>query len=114
MTNLTTTLEKSKELRDADFKQQTKLYYNSETGKLQLGFTSHVDSEGLMCWSISAVTITELLEELDNNFLRNYFVDSQMDTSEIIDLFRSPDKLADCWLWAKQQNLLGRDKERMK
>jgi hypothetical protein len=110
MTNLTTTLEKSKELKLAGWRKETYFYWidtHYDGWKLQ-----DIESPvflGRILKSISSPTITELLEELDNKTLIDYaFLKGSAYSlhNDMIDLFRSPDKLADCWIFAKKEGLI--------
>lgn len=132
MTNLTTTLEMSKKLKLVGWSKNTEFYWSCSTMKKyilnqeipgsvkEVSFISHVKeyqqikyykTESPKEW-YPAPTITELLEELDNNAISEYSESKVLDWDETVDLFRSPDKIAECWLWASKENLLGRDKER--
>jgi len=52
-------LQLSKEIKEAGYLQEGLWFYNSETMKLQRGFTSHINHKGKMCWSIVAPTVAE-------------------------------------------------------
>jgi len=59
-----TNLGLSKELKENGYPQEGLWFYNSETMKLQRGFTSHTTQEGIMKWSIVAPTCAELGEKI--------------------------------------------------
>ena len=107
MTNLTVTKEKAVELKLAGwgkecyFKVYQISYNEPKINHYDITWDSYIIAQ--------APTITELSSEMDNNWVVAY---SRKTDGSIVDLFRSPDSLADVWIWAKQENLLGRDKER--
>uniref|UniRef100_A0A6H1ZAB4 Uncharacterized protein n=1 Tax=viral metagenome TaxID=1070528 RepID=A0A6H1ZAB4_9ZZZZ len=63
-----TSLKLSNELKKNGYPQEGLWFYNSETMKLQRGFTSHTTQEGIMKWSIVAPTCDELGEKLPLGF----------------------------------------------
>lgn len=65
--NQVVSLELAKQLKEAGYKQEGLWFYNSETMKLQLGFTCHTDKQGKMKWSIVAPTVAKLGEALPKN-----------------------------------------------
>jgi hypothetical protein len=104
MTNMTTTLEKSKELKLAGWNKPTKFYHANIFQRWEV-ITSDNNFMEYGCERIPAPTITELLEEMDNNVIRQYMY-KVMNRLDSIDLFRSPDKLADAYLWGRKEGLI--------
>jgi hypothetical protein len=56
--------------------------------------------------SISAPLSAEILEELSNEIIDDYTHRKLWYWDESVNLFRSPDLLADCWIWAKEKGLI--------
>jgi hypothetical protein len=104
MINITTTLEKSKELKLAGWNKPTKFYHANIFNRWEVIANDNNFIE-YGCERISAPTITELLDELDNNVIRCYVIHGFKELDDL-NLFRSPDKLADCWVWAKKEGLI--------
>lgn len=72
LSNHVCSLEWARKLKEVGVKQESVFYYNSETMKLQKGFTSHIDEQGKMKWSISAFLSSEILERLPHTIGENY------------------------------------------
>lgn len=112
MTNLTTTLEKSKELKLAGWSKECKFVYHKIKG---FGRKTYVllrmwnyNDGSLVLNEWPAPTINELLEEMDNNNILDYLTrqNNVAIVYGLIDLFRSPDKLADVYLWGRKEGLI--------
>jgi hypothetical protein len=103
--NLTTTLEMSKRLKEAGWMKKTEFYHANIFQQWEIIHKSnHFMEYG--CKRIPTPTITELLEELNNDTIAEYSELKNFDWDETVDLFCSPDKLADCWIWAKKEGLI--------
>lgn len=111
MKSYVTSLKVSKKLVEAGWKKKTKFWwvygdddkwciFDFKPSKLV--FFNHIPKH------YPAPLVSELLQGLDNDNLWNCFVflRDKWDRDNLIDVIRSPDKLAECWIWAKENGLI--------
>lgn len=102
-----TTLEKSKELEKAGWKKETKFWWvkrhNGWAFQLEYGFPVALTKESEI---FSSLLAAEILEELSDDTILEFLNSKDRTHSEQIGIFRSPDLLADCWIWAKKNGLV--------
>lgn len=99
----TASLENAKLLKEAGFKQNTIWYWHFKTYG---GSHINLHNDGNSC---SAPTTDELLEEMNNNHILDYaniHDDENQSMEYLMNLFRDPNKLANCWLYLKKENLI--------
>ncbi len=116
MTNLTVTKEKAVELKLAGWGKECEFVFaksfddnNEYTGDepecIHRQWINYTEMEkAIIC---DAPTITELLSEMDNETIMLYMESKGSDYPEdAIDICRSPDSLADCWILGKREGLI--------
>lgn len=103
----TTSLETSKMLKEARFRQDTEYHFYRMSSN-EKPFIGSRDITWQNYIIFAAPTTDELLEELPTNLILQYFDDNYtgMAMGDYTDLFRDPNKLADCWLWLKKEGLI--------
>lgn len=114
MTIKTVSLQTAKALRNTGFPQQSSFAYclHATTGGGE--YVHRVwDGQGLTsCGTQSekvyAPTTDELLNEITNNQILQFHDDATpgLPVGDLLDLFRDPEKLAECWLWLKREGVL--------
>jgi len=107
-----TSLEPSKKLEEAGVKQESVWCWCNHNGSwvIELSETECLESSD----GVSAFTVSELLEMLTNEEIVDYiyrekYLHDCLDDTDIcnlIDIFRSPDKLAEVLIWAIENKLV--------
>lgn len=124
MKEYVTSLEVSKKLVEAGWKKETNFWWRnfwylenagyiaSADFFIEYGFEdllSEMDKDTIAKNSFKqypALLVSELLEELKNDILERWMEYKNVSVEVVIDLFRSSDRLAECWLWAKEKGLI--------
>lgn len=110
----TTSLETSKLLKDSGFKEYNSEYYyeraySVDTGKEVFHLTPQYRTTPSRDYRIAAPTTDELLEVLSDEALLtiiNETFPTHDKLGRFFEIIRDPNKLADCWLWLRKENVL--------
>lgn len=107
----TVSLETAKLLKEAGFRQNTSMVWRKYQRWLCEDRNNEYIDHG---WSIeeldetSAQTTNELLDEMSDNHILDYCNsdDGKHTQNYLMNLYRDPNKLAECWLWLKKEGLI--------
>lgn len=115
-----TTLGKSKELEANAWKKETEFWWtplninNKRIKWMLFNNEEKVNEQEKYSPGIEyhpAPLAAEILEELNNSIIIQYANEhDEWTEGQLIDLFRVPDALADCWIWAKKNGLVKEEK----
>jgi hypothetical protein len=115
-----TSLEVSKRLKEAGWKKETKFWWKSYSHRPKynevvnkstlwnLGYYRDKNQRITVEYEVySAHLSAEILEELSTDLIIQY-ANERLKWREVdfMDLFHSPNTLADCWIWAKEKRLV--------
>lgn len=92
---------RAKELKKIGWNKDTEFWWTKENDKFIL---SDKYEKAILCDDVeiyAAPTVGEILEELTNKQIEKYNDDYHCLPYDIIDLFRSANKLAEVWMYSK-------------
>jgi hypothetical protein len=114
-----TSLEVSKRLKEAGWKKETKFWWKSYSHRPEynevvnkstlwnLGYYRDKNQRLTVEYEVySAHLSAEILEELSTDLIYKYMYAKDFKEYNSINLLRSPDSLAECWIWAKEKGLI--------
>jgi hypothetical protein len=120
-----TSLGVGKRLKEAGWKKETKFWWKSYSHRPKynevvnkstlwnLGYYRDKNQRITVEYEVySAPLSAEILEELSDDEIIRYLdqINLQWVMEDIVCLFRSPDALAECWIWAKEEGLVKEEK----